>query len=171
MKTRVPVLLVVTLLAAPAALAAKKQADSPAAPADDNAVVAKAHGGKIWIGTEAPSNTSGDKLLAWLGTQELAGEARQKEKDGPWEIHWLAVFKSPSLAGPLTVKWFEKGDLKNFVDMYSTPDNTEATLVYRTEHALDPNLGFNKNRTYVVQVGQLIKNKFKVYAQGSVSLK
>ena len=32
-------------------------------------------------------------------------------------------------------------------------------------------MGFNKGRTYVMQIGQILRKKFKVYASGQITLK
>ncbi len=148
--------------------AAKKAPDKAAA--DPNAATAKSHGGKVWVFTDAFPAGEGGKLAAWLSQHAPAGEARGKDKDGPWSINYLAVFKKPAAKGPITVRFFEKGDVKNVVAQYSPP-NDAAAVVFQASYDLSGDDGFNKGKTYVIKVGQLIKNKFVLYASGEVSLR
>jgi hypothetical protein len=82
----------------------------------------------------------------------------------------VAVFKKPAAKGPITVQFYDKEDPKNVVDQDS-PSNDAATLVYQNTYDLDPDHGFNKGRTYVMKVGQIIKGKFQPYATGELKLK
>jgi hypothetical protein len=43
--------------------------------------------------------------------------------------------------------------------------------VYHGTYDLDPDRGFNKGRTYVIKVGQIIKGKFMPYATAELKLK
>ena len=156
------------LAATLAAAGAKKK--EPPAPADPMAAVAKAHAGKVWVSGEAFPASEGSKLASWLGQHPASGEVTAKAKDAPWTVNYLAVFKKPALKGAMTVQFFEKSDLKNFVDQYS-PQNTISTLVFQGTYDLSPDQGFNKGHTYVVKVGQLIANKFVLYAAGQITLK
>jgi hypothetical protein len=169
MKT-VAVLSMVLALAAPGVTLAAPKKKEPAGPVDPNAVVAKAHGGKVWTQAEAFPSNEGTRLNDWLAKRKPTGEVTAKGKDAPWSITYLAVFKKPALKGPMTVQFFEKGDTKNFVDQYS-PTNDVVTSVYQSSYDLSPDSGFNKGRTYVIKVGQIIKGKFVVYASGEVALK
>jgi hypothetical protein len=156
------------LAATLAAAGAKKKEPPP--PADPMAAVAKAHAGKVWVSGGSFPSSEGAKLAAWLGQHPAAGEVAAKAKDAPWTVNYLAVFKKPALKGAMTVQFFEKSDLKNFVDQYS-PQSTVATLVFQGTYDLSPDQGFNKGRTYVLKVGQIIANKFVPYATGQVTLK
>jgi hypothetical protein len=158
-----------TVIAMVLAFAARKP-KPPAEPADPNAPVAKAHAGKIWVRAEAFPASEGSKLAAWLTAEKPASTVTAKAKDAPWSINYLAVFKKPALKGPMTVQFFEKGDLKNWVDQYSAP-NAAATLVFQATYDLSPDQGFNKNHTYAIRVGQIIAGKFDAYASGEVTLK
>jgi hypothetical protein len=44
-------------------------------------------------------------------------------------------------------------------------------LVFQEPYDLETNNGFNKNRTYVMKVGQIISKRFVTYATGEVTLK
>jgi hypothetical protein len=136
------------------------------APADANASLAKAYGGKVF-GNESPPPISGDELRTWLAGQRGASELERKGKEGPWNLAYVAVFKKRAAKGPVTVKFFDKATLVE----ESSSDNDAATLVYHGNYELDPDHGFNKGRTYVVKVGQIIKGKFQPYASGEVILK
>jgi hypothetical protein len=152
------------LLALSAAKGTKKEAPPP----DPNAAMAKSYGGKVWTEEKLPGG--GDALRTWLSSHPAGGEVGRKSKDGPWTVAYVAVFKKPVAKGPITVQFFDKDDLKNIVDQDS-PANDAATLVYQGTYELDPDHGFNKGRTYLMKVGQIIKGKFQPYASGELKLK
>jgi len=149
------------------ALSAAKKKEAP--PPDPNLAVAKSHGGKVWADAAAPAK-DGEVLKTWLASRPPGGEVGRKTKDGAWTVSYVAVFKKPAAKGPITVQFFDKEDPKNVVDQDS-PANAEATLIYRGTYELDPDHGFNKGRTYVMKVGQIIKGKFLPYASAEVKLK
>ena len=124
----------------------------PAGAADPNAGLAKPHGGKVWVQEEAFPATEGVKLGDYLAGKKPAAEITAKVKDGPWVIHYLAVFKKPAIKGPMTVQFFESTDRKNIVDQYS-PTLESPAVVFQSSYELSPNLGFNKGRTYLINVG------------------
>lgn len=146
-------------------LVAAKEKPSPIAV---DAAVAKEFGGKVWVQAESIRSASGPALRAWLAAHGPQGEVSRKTTEGPWTISFLAVFKKPALKGPMTVQYFEKGDPKELVDQYSPP-NEEAGLVFIDTHDLEEDHGFNKGKTYIIKVGQIIKAKFVTYAVGQVS--
>jgi len=139
------------------------------APADPNVAVAKLYGGKVWADEKTPAS-DGDALKACLSSRPAGGEVGRKSKDGPWTVSYVAVFKKPAAKGPITVQFFDKDDPKNVVDQDS-PSNDAATFVYHGSYDLDPDHGFNKGRTYVIKVGQIIKGKFLPYASAELKLK
>jgi hypothetical protein len=147
--------------------ASGKKKEVPAA--DPNAAVAKTYGGKIWTEEKVPAG-GGEALRSWLSSHPAGGEVGRKSKDGPWTVAYVAVFKKPAAKGPITVQFFDKEDLKNVVDQDS-PANDAATLIYQGTYDLDPDHGFNKGRTYLMTVGQIIKGKFQPYASGELKLK
>jgi hypothetical protein len=141
-----------------------------AEPVEPNAAVAKAHGGKVWVTDQPPPAAEGDRLKAALAEMpRTLTLKRQGTGDPPWPMHYVAVFKKPALRGPMTVRFFEKSDPRNIVDEYSPPNN-DAAVVFITKYELSPDAGFNKGRTYVIHVGQLVKNKFIAYAKGEFAL-
>jgi hypothetical protein len=161
------------IAAALLALAGNKGKDEAKAP-DPNAQAAKAHGGKVWVQTDPIESMSGQTLMSWLASHAQASAfeiaKKGKDKDGPWSIQFLAVFKKPAAKGPMTVQISDKTDPKDVIDQFS-PENDEATLVFRSSFDLDPDRGFNKGHTYLVKVGQIINKQFIVYASGQVVLK
>ncbi len=143
---------------------------APAEAADPNVAIAKSYGGKVWVQDDSIRSVSGAPLRAWLESHKAPGEVASKTKDGPWTISFLAVFKKPALKGPMTIEYFEHGDMTSMVDQYSAP-NDQACLVFVDTHDLEPDQGFNKGRTYIIKVGQLLKGKFVAYATGQVTTK
>src|SRR4051812_613978 len=101
---------------------AAKKKEAP--PSDPNAVVAKAHGGKVWTEEKLPAG--GEALRTWVSSHPAGGEVGHKTKDGPWTVAYVAVFKKPVAKGPITVQFFDKEDPKNVVDQDS-PSNDAAT--------------------------------------------
>ena len=152
--------------------AAKKQDAKKGATteADPNVVVGKAHGGKVWIVTAPPPNVEGEELSKWLSSHAPAAEVAKKSNEERWPITFIAVFKKPPAKGPLTVEFVDKKEPGTLVDQYSTQSQS-GSLVFQEPYDLDTNNGFNKGRTYVVKVGQIIKGKFVSYANGEVTLK
>jgi hypothetical protein len=148
--------------------AAKKTAAAKAA--DPNAVLAKTHGGKVWVTSESLPSVEGEELGKWLSARPNSVELTQKPKEDRWPINYVAVFKKPPAKGPMTVEFFDKNDPKNMVDQYS-PETPGSGLVFQEAYDLDANNGFNKGRTYVMRVGQLIKNRFVSYATAEITLK
>lgn len=173
--TRARAIIVFAFLIAGAPMAQAKQARparnaTQAEAVDPNASVAKAHGGKVWIQSQAFPSQEGDRLRDYLASAPANAELRQRAKDGPWPINFMAVFKKPSVKGAMTVQFFEKTDARAIVDQ-SSIENATAGLVYQAAFDLEPDAGFNKGHTYVIKVGQILKGKFVPYASGAFSLK
>lgn len=159
---------------APQALAkgskAGKESGAAADPADPEAEVAKAFGGKVWVQREPIGASSPDGLRQWLAANPAVQEIVRKGKDGPWTINFVAVFKKPAVKGPLTIQFFEKGSPRELVDQYSTEDEVSSS-VYRSSYELSDDKGFNKNHSYTMRVGQILKGKFVPYAAGEMTLR
>lgn len=148
--------------------AAKKAKATPAA--DPNEVVAKNHGGKVWIVTGSPPSVEGEELNKWLSSHTSAAELTKNANEDRWAITFIAVFKKAPAKGPITVEFVDKRDPGTLVDQFSPPTVAES-VVFQEPYDLDTNNGFNKGHTYIIKVGQLIKNKFVSYASGELSLK
>ena len=154
----------------PAGLTLAKQEAKKAAPADPNVVVAKEHGGKVWVLASSTPSAEGDALAKWLASHPSTAEVSKKPSDERWPVTLLAVFKKPPAKGALTVEFVDKNDPRTLVDQYSTQAQSGG-LVFQEPYDLETNNGFNKGRTYIIKVGQLINKKFVSYATGEVSLK
>jgi hypothetical protein len=148
---------------------AAKKGTSPKAP-DPNTAVAKAHGGKVWILSSPSPNAEGEELAKWLSSHPSAAEVSKKANEERWPINYLAVFKKPPAKGPMTIEFTDKKEPGTLVDQYST-QTQGGDLVFQEPYDLDTNNGFNKGHTYIIKVGQIIKNKFVSYASGEVTLK
>jgi hypothetical protein len=146
----------------------KKASSSPAA--DPNTAAAKSHGGKVWVLTGSPPSAEGEELAKWLSTHAPTAEITKKAKEERWPINFLAVFKKPPAKGPLTIEFMDKKEPGTLVDQYST-QTPGGALVFQEPYDLDTNNGFNKDHTYIIKVGQIIKNHFVSYATGEVTLK
>ncbi len=150
--------------------AAKKAAKASDSEADPNAMVAKAHGGKLWIVTGTPPSSEGEDLSKWLASHPSVTELTKKPNEERWPVTLIAVFKKPPAKGAVTIEIIDKKDPKTLVDQYSS--NTTATsVVFQEQYDLDTNNGINKGHTYVIKVGQIIKGKFISYVSGEISLK
>lgn len=148
---------------------AKQEAKKPA-PADPNVAVSKEHGGKVWVFTSSTPSVEGADLAKWLSSHPASAEVTKKPSEERWTITYLAVFRKPPAKGPLTVEFIDKKDPTTLVDQYSTQAQSGG-LIFQEPYDLDTNNGFNKGRTYVIKVGQIINKRFVNYATGEVSLK
>jgi hypothetical protein len=163
--------LLVAMTAAPLHAKPGKGGDrSPAAAADPNAAVAKVHGGKVWILTGGSPNVEGEELAKWLSSRPSATEITKQPNEERWTINYLAVFKKPPVKGPMTIQFVDKKDPGTLVAQEST-QTPGGSIVFQEIYDLDANSGFNKGRTYIMKVGQILKNKFHTYATTEVSLK
>jgi hypothetical protein len=155
-------------LAAKKGSAAGKKGAAPAA--DPNEVVGKAHGGKVWIiGANSPSG-EGEDLNKWLSGHPSETTLTKKSNEERWPMTFIAVFKKTPAKGPITVEFVDKKEPGTLVDQFSPPTIAES-VVYQEPYDLDTNNGFNKDHTYLIKVGQIIKGKFVSYASGEVTLK
>jgi hypothetical protein len=156
-------------LAAACLLLAAETGKKDPAPSDPSTTLAKSYGGKVWAdGEAAPSGA--DQLKTWLAEKKPAAELARKGPDDPWTLNYLAIFKKAAARGPMTVWFYDKADPKFIVDQCSS-ENEAASVVSKGSCDLDPDHGFNKGRSYVVKVGQIINGKFQPYAAGEVKLK
>ena len=138
--------------------------------ADPNEVVGKAHGGKVWIVTGPPPSVEGEDLNKWLSSHPSASELTKSANEDHWPLTFIAVFKKAPARGPVTVELVDKKDPGTLVDQFS-PATVAESVVFQEPYDLDVNNGFNKNHTYTIKVGQLIRGKFVSYASGEFSLK
>ena len=163
----------VALLAATSASAAPKKAGKEAAAKsgpDPNVTAAEKHGGKVWVSMDSIPTIEGDALEKWLAAHPAGGALTSKDRKDRWIINFMAVFKKPPAKGPMTVQFVDKKDPKIIVDQVS-PQTPGGALVYQEGYDLEQDNGFNKDHTYLIRVGQLIKKKFQGYATGEITLK
>ena len=149
---------------------ARSKGRAAATVADPNTVVAKAHGGKVWILTSTPPDSEGEDLAKWLSSHPAAGEVTKKPSEERWPINYLAVFKKPPAKGPITIQFVDKKEPRALVAEDSS-QTMGGSLVFQEPYDLDVNNGFKKGHTYIIKVGQIIKRRFISYATGEVSLK
>ncbi len=96
-----------------------------------------------------------------------------REKGGQWSVTLFAFFKKESYRGPITLWLYDKSDkesLKAKEPVQALSVDAKPTTLFITQLVLDPDKGFNKNRTYLIRVGQIIGKRHKIYAKGEVSL-
>lgn len=166
------VALMVATNAAPAfAKGAKGKKTRAGTAADPNAVVAKTHGGKLWILAGPLPGSEGEDLAKWLSSHPSATEVSKKPDEERWAISYVAVFKSPPARGPMTIEFFDKKEPRTLVSQDSSQMPGGDSVVFQEPYDIDVNNGFNKGHTYIMKVGQLIKGKFKTYASGQITLK
>jgi hypothetical protein len=167
------VALALVLVASPAFAGRKQGAgkkQEAAKPVDPNAVLAKTHGGKVWVLSGMPSAVEGEELGKWLSARPTNAELSKKGSEDRWPCTLLAVFKSLPAKGHITIRVVDKKEPKAIVEEYSS-QTVGTSLVFQEFYEPDGGNGFNKGHTYTVMVGQLIKNKFVSYASGDVTLK
>ncbi len=164
--------LMVAMNASPALAKGAAKGKKSASPATDpNAVVAKTHGGKLWILTGPPPSGEGEDLVKWLSSHPSATEVSKKANEERWSINYLAVFKTPPAKGPMTIEFFDKKEPRTLVAQDSSQISGGDSVVFQEPYDIDVNNGFNKNHTYIMKVGQLIKGRFKSYASAEITLK
>ena len=150
--------------------AKKQEVKKGTTAADPNVVVAKSHGGKVWIVAGPPPSGEGEDLSKWLSGHAPGAEITKKPDEERWPITFIAVFKKPPAKGPMTIEFVDRKEPGTLVDQYST-ETPGGSLVFQEPYDLETNNGFNKGHTYIIKVGQIIKKKFVSYATGEVSLK
>lgn len=163
--------LLVAMNAAPLhAKSGKAGGKSPAPAADPNAAVAKTHGGKVWILSGGSPNAEGDDLGKWLSSHPSVTEISKKPSEERWTINYLAVFKKPPAKGPMTIQFVDKKEPGTLVAQEST-QTPGGSIIFQEPFDLDVNSGFNKGHTYIMKVGQIIRNRFQTYATTEITLK
>jgi hypothetical protein len=99
----------------------------------------------------------------------------KRNKNKEWEVYIIAFLNRKPVPGPLTIWMYEKGDKAamraNEPISAKSVDRKGLGKTFVHNLLIDPDLGFNKNHSYVVWVGQILGRKNKVYARGTVNLK
>jgi hypothetical protein len=129
-------------------------------------------GGKIFFTRERPRDVSAAALEREFEKLPPKAEVR-REKAGHWVVTLVAFFRKPSAQGPITVWLYDKTDKQAIKDkepihQFSVDATSKEVFVHELD--LDPDTGFNKEKSYLVMVGQLISKKEKIYATGEIKL-
>ena len=98
----------------------------------------------------------------------------KRNKDKSWEVTMVAIFKRKAHPGPITLWFYDKSDkaaIKAKQTVHEVSIDSQPTQVFVHNLLIDPDRGFNKNRNYLIWVGQIIGKRNKVYARGEVALK
>lgn len=129
--------------------------------------------GKIFAASPRIEDASRDKLLARF-SKAKPSSALPRGKDKHWKGTLVAFLKKRCYAGPITIWYFDKSDKsavkkKQFSHMESTPHGKEREIVVH-DIDLDPDVGLNKGRTYIIHLGQLLGRRRVIFAKGEVTL-
>jgi hypothetical protein len=97
----------------------------------------------------------------------------KRSKDKHWKCTLVAFFRKLSSPGPITLLYYDKADKaavrrKEVVDMKSVEAKETKVLVLDLD--ISPDRGFNKNRSYLIHVGQIFGKRTKIYARGQLNL-
>ena len=135
------------------------------------AVAAKA--GKIYFTNEAIKDRSGKALKKQFANSKPSIEIK-RTKDKSWEVTMVAFLKRKSYPGPITLWFYDKADkaaIKAGEVVHVESVDSKPTKYFVHHLLIDPSRGFNKNRTYIIKVGQILGKRNRVYAVGEVILK
>jgi len=131
--------------------------------------------GKVYFSTTAVKDISPKALKKqFRGSKPIIELKRNKDKK--WEVTVVAFFSRKCHPGPITLWLYDKDDkaalkAKDPVNAISVNNKQGPTKIWVHNFLIDPDLGFNKNRSYILMVGQIINGRNKVYAKGIVDLK
>jgi hypothetical protein len=130
--------------------------------------------GKAYVSIERIRDQAPESMANYFQAKKPKIELT-KRKDGHWGGVLVAFFRKDPAHGPITVWLYDKSDkasirAKEPVNVISV--DTPAPKSYFV-HDLDinPDLGFNKGRSYLIHVGQIIGKRHKIYARGEVTLR
>lgn len=135
--------------------------------------VGAAKAGKIYFTTMAIKDRSGKALKKQFAKAKPTIEVK-RNKDKSWDVTIVAFLKRKSYPGPLTLWFYDKADkaaLKAGEVVHVESVDAKPTKFFVHNLLIDPSRGFNKNRTYIIKVGQILGKRNRVYAVGEVVLK
>ncbi|MCA9669472.1 MAG: hypothetical protein KC503_27945 [Myxococcales bacterium] len=128
---------------------------------------------KVYFSKPPIKNAELSRLVSrFKGAKAHASLVRDARKE--WKVNMVAFFRKKSFPGPITIWVYDKADkasIKAKEPVHVISVNASPTRAFVHELFLDANVGFNKNHTYLVQVGQLIKRRARIYASGELELK
>lgn len=128
--------------------------------------------GKAFCSPSKIKDTSPEALIRMFSG--LKGKIELKrDKDKHWKCTLVAFFRKVSSPGPITLLYFDKADKaalkrKEVVDMKSVDAKETDVLVLDLD--ISPDRGFNKNRAYLIHIGQIFGKRTKIYARGQLNL-
>jgi len=132
-----------------------------------------AKSGKIYFTTQAIKDRSGKALKKQFAKSKPSIELK-RNKDKSWDVIMVAFLKRKSYPGPITLWFYDKADkaaMKAGEVVHVESVDAKPTKYYVHSLLIDPSRGFNKTRTYVIKVGQILGKRNRVYAVGEVVLK
>jgi hypothetical protein len=128
--------------------------------------------GKVFCSTQRIKDVAAEALIR-IFSEKTAKADVPREKNGRWKTTLVAFFRKESIPGPMTIWLLDKDDKEalkaneptQVISAESTPKE-----VFVNDIELDPDQGFNKGRTYLIRVGQIINKAPKIYATGEIVL-
>ena len=135
--------------------------------------LAEAKPGKIFFTTDQIKDRACKALKKQFAKSKPSIELK-RNKDKSWDVIMVGMFRKKSYPGPITMWFYDKSDKAamkrgEVVHVESIDKKPTKCLVHNL--LIDPSRGFNKNRTYVIKIGQILGKRNSVYAAGEVSLK
>ena len=122
--------------------------------------------GKIYLTNDMLKDTSPKALaLKFAGKKPSLG--LERASDNTWSATLVAFLGRRPVRGPVTLWFYDKGDTTTPLDT-RTVDRLKGKKLLIHDMLLDGDLGFKRCHVYVIQVGQIIRDKNKVYATGEV---
>lgn len=130
--------------------------------------------GKIYF-TTSPIKDQAPKALVRQFSSSKPTIELKRDKEKRWPVTLVAFFRRKSTPGPVTIWIYDKADARAAIrakePVHLMSINAQPTTAFVHDLVIDPDRGFNKNRTYIVHVGQIFGKRWKVYARGQVQLK
>jgi hypothetical protein len=133
--------------------------------------IAKNMLGKVYFSEQGIRDQQPQALMAQFS--KVTAPFKIKPKDKKWTFSIAAFFRKLSYDGPMTLWFYDKADKAALkanepVDIKSIP--AQPTKIYCSELELSTETGFNKNTTYILQVGQIIGKNNQIFAKGEFTL-
>jgi len=128
--------------------------------------------GKVFFTTSEVKDQSTEALVRLFTGAKTKLEVPRNKK-GRWPCTMVAFFRKPAVRGPITLLYFDRADKEAIKAREATDVQSvegKETQVFIHDLSISPDRGFNKGRTYLIQVGQIIGKQTKIYASGDVTL-
>ena len=129
--------------------------------------------GKVFLSAERIPDTGRKLMIKRFSKQKKPHLVLKRGKAKVWKATLVAFLKRAPYPGPVTIWWYDKSDKASF--KAKEPAHVESVDgkfkdLFVREIEMDPNIGFNKKRTYRIYVGQIVGKRHRYYAQGTVKL-